>query len=331
MTDEKALAVHESSALDVYGDGKDIKKLAQRIRLCLPNGNRLHDSEALSLAQLSIAYNLNPFNGEVWWIPGSGPMVGIKGHRKAARTQALYWTEHILLTQSERAELAIPDDAIAYKCLVYRSDMIRQSAESVKLMFDAGMKDAAERYAYKPSVGIGYWKVGEKTKMKPDQAARKRAEAEALKVAFDLPFATEVGNGNRVGYADAEEWDIAPVQTESSPEVDSETGEIIDGDWDQELFDAGEDEPEPEAVPFAGAMTTPKELYDTVKETIGYYKSIPHMLMTLQKIAKDKSIKWPTNDPAWYADALAQLADYARANQAQEAIKELADQKAMEL
>ena len=54
MTDEKQLTVRHESALDVYGSGDDIKTLAQRIRLCLPGGGKLSDSEALSLAQLSV-------------------------------------------------------------------------------------------------------------------------------------------------------------------------------------------------------------------------------------------------------------------------------------
>ncbi len=202
MTEQALVPSQQHSALDVYGAGEDILTFAKRIKLYLPNGDKLSEPEAMALSQLSMAYRLNPFNGEAWYIPGKGPMVGIKGLRKAARKQGLYWAEHILLTPQERTELAIPDGAIAYKCLIYRADIIRQSAEAIKMMYDAGMKDAAERYGYKPTVGIGYCAKGEATKMKPDQAARKRAEADALKVAFDLPFATDVGNGNRVGYVD---------------------------------------------------------------------------------------------------------------------------------
>ena len=65
----------QTSALDIYGAGDDIKKMAERIKLCLPGGTRLKEHEALALSQLSIAYSLNPFSGEVWYIPGSGTMV----------------------------------------------------------------------------------------------------------------------------------------------------------------------------------------------------------------------------------------------------------------
>ena len=274
MTEQALAIAREHSALDIYGGGDDIKKMAARIKMCLPGGNRLNDGEALSLAQLSISYNLNPFNGEVWHIPGKGTMVGIKGLRKAARRnkEEKYWIEHVLLTPEERTQLSIPPNAVAYKALLYRSDLIRHSAESIKLMHEAGMKDAAERYAYKPAVGIGYWVQGESTKMKGDQAARKRAEAEALKIAFDLPFASEIGNGDTVGYIDAEEWEVLPSSGGASPEKVERNSRQLYGDpdfegfdtppetaataapvWEGEVFAAGEDEPEPDPTPPAPA------------------------------------------------------------------------------
>jgi len=75
-------------------------------------------------------------------------------------------------------------------------------------------------------------------------------------------------------------------------------------------------------------ITSPKQLYDTIQE-LGYYHSIPHMLNTMRKLTGDEKLSWPAGDGAWYADALGQLTEYARANQAQDAVKELADQKAM--
>lgn len=269
MSDEKALTTTTGSALDVYGSGDDIKTLARRIKLCLPGGDKLQDHEALALAQLSIAYQLNAFNGEVWYIPGKGTQVGIKGLRKAARHQSNYWLEHVLLTDEERRGNLVPDKAIAYKCILHRTDMMLTAAAIIKAMRDAGMENAFEVYAYRPAIGIGYWTPGESTKMKGDQAARKRAEAEALKVAFDLPFASEIGNGDRIGYVDAE-WsevqDVAPKLTgEALQERMAENVKILRGDpddpdplgidttgpaYDSPAFKAGEEpaKPEPEQL-----------------------------------------------------------------------------------
>lgn len=221
MTQDTALVVREGgSALDVYGDGQDIKKLAERIRLCLPGGDKLQNHEALALAQLSVAYQLNPFNGEVWYIPGRGTQVGIKGLRKTAHRQANYWTYFTALTTEQRMENAVPDGAIAYCCELYRTDLILESAKVIKAMNEAGMPDAAHRYAYRPTIGIGYFNRGEASKMKADQAARKRAEADALKQAFDLPFASEVGNGSTVGYVDTEWAEVEATPAPAGPHVD---------------------------------------------------------------------------------------------------------------
>jgi hypothetical protein len=44
--------------------------------------------------------------------------------------------------------------------------------------------------------GVGIYRMGERTKMEPIQVARKRAEADALKIAFDLPFGDQNANGD---------------------------------------------------------------------------------------------------------------------------------------
>jgi hypothetical protein len=245
----------ETTALDVYGAGSDIKTLAERIKMCLPGGDRLSKNEALSLAQLSLAYNLNPFNGEVWCIPGKGTMVGIKGLRKAAHKQANYWTEFILLASEERAALCVPDSAIAYKCLIYRSDLIMQSAQAIKLMREAGMADAAERYAYKPTIGIGYWLPTEQTKMKGDQVARKRAEADGLKQSFDLPFASELGNGGTVGYVDVEWADAQPAI--NGPECRTDT--FTTGLSETGTEEVAKDNPKVTAAPTPTSTPTPTQ------------------------------------------------------------------------
>ena len=229
---EQAMTTRQSSALEAYGDGNDIKTLARRIRICLPGGEKLQEADALALAQLSLAYKLNPFNGEVWLIVDKngnsrGTMVGIKGLRKAAREQSNYWTEFQILTVPEKKDMAIPPDALAYRCLVYRTDLMRQAAEVIKMMREAGMENAFERYAYQPTAGIGYCLTSEATKMKTDQAARKRAEADALKQAFDLPFATEGNGGEPVGYVDAEYQIIQPERREPEPQEPAHLDDVF--------------------------------------------------------------------------------------------------------
>lgn len=279
MSDEKALTVKHDSALDVYGSGADIKTLAERIKMCLPNGGRLGANEALSLAQLAVAYELNPFNGEVWYIPGRGTMVGIKGLRKAARKQGNYWPAFDIIGEQEKSQLGIPKEAVAYRCKIYQTDLLRKAAEAIDLLTKAGMKDAFEVYAYRPAEGIGYGMPNEDSRMKLDQRARKRAEADALKVAFDLPFASEVGNGDRVGYVDAE-WDVVPSGG-GGPQ------------WTEEI--APESEP---VVEISDLPTEPTKFLGAVNQATGfYYKNLHHLLNALGEKA------WPgPRDTAAWAD-----------------------------
>jgi hypothetical protein len=101
------------------------------------------------------------------------------------------------------------------------------------------MKDAFEIYAYKPAEGVGYCNPGEATKMKTDQAARKRSEADALKVAFDLPFATELTGGETVGYIDTEWYEVQePKLTgETLQEKVKENIQVLRGDEQPGLGD----------------------------------------------------------------------------------------------
>ena len=207
MTDEKALTTQQPpSALDVYGSSDDIKRLARRIKLGLPGGDKLTNDEALTLAQIGLAHGLDVMTGEAWYIPGKGPMVGIRGLRKAARLQSNYWPDLELLTVAEKAALGIPEKAIAFRCRIFRTDMILQSAAAIKAMREAGMANAAERYAYKPAEGTGYWTPGENTKIafNAGKAILPRdAEAWAARMIVGLLPATALEDALGVTEADA--------------------------------------------------------------------------------------------------------------------------------
>jgi hypothetical protein len=305
MTEEKAVAPHQASALDVYGSGEDIKTLAKRIKVCLPNGNKLQDHEALALAQLSVAYGLNPFNGEVWYIPGKGTMVGIKGLRKAARKQGGYWPVFSLLTKAEKQELSIPENAIAYRCLIYRTDLLLQSAQIIKLLREGGQENAFEVYAYRPAEGIGYAIPGETTRMKLDQAGRKRSEADSLKVAFDLPFANEVGGEDRVGYVDTE-WEVLGTEPhltgEPLQEKAKENIRVLRGD--EKELGIGDDYAQPKG-PDWGALGEAVETTDQIPpdlphDALGFFayvnKNVGNKYTTVRELLTALGRKsWPTD------------------------------------
>ena len=176
----------------------DVRRLAQDIKDLLPNGNKLQDFEALALAQSARALRLNPFIGEIWYIPGHGLMSGIKGHRRTAHEQmhtteggGNYWPEFDVMTPEQKKQYLVPDTALGFICRLYDSATLRTYSETVERLFKAGAPwvDIKQILGDRPyTVGVGFYQVGESSRMKPHQCAMKRAEADALKRRFDLPF-----------------------------------------------------------------------------------------------------------------------------------------------
>jgi hypothetical protein len=194
---EKSLTVHESdSRIAPWGSRDDLREIARRVQMMAPGGKKLQENEALALAQGAVSHGLDPFNGEIWYIPGSGLMAGIKGLRKAARHQIAgnFWPEFVeLRNPDERNALMIPDGALAFRCIIRDSETIRAYSDAWAQMRDKGVPTEIipTVIGQRPYVeGVGYVKRDERTKMDPVQVAMKRAEADALKRRFDLPFAT---------------------------------------------------------------------------------------------------------------------------------------------
>ena len=196
-TNTQLQPVQASTKLAAFGSRDSVRELADRIRLGVPGGRKLEQNEALVLAQIAIAHSLDPFTGEIWYIPGTGPMVGIKGLRKTAQKEArknggTYWTEFRRITDPDELDsLNIPAGALAFECRLLDSQTIRAYAETVKALREAGFShdESTALAGIRPStIGYGYLKSGEPTKMPPVQCATKRAEADAIKRRFHIPF-----------------------------------------------------------------------------------------------------------------------------------------------
>jgi hypothetical protein len=175
----------ESNELAVYADREEVRELKDRLIMLLPGVKECGEAGALALAQVALSMDLNPFLGEVWLIPQKGGsytvMAGVKGIRRAARRQARQQGGHYspprfrLPTEIELAGAKLGDGDIAVAC-----DVDIWTADATRVF---------ELTAEKTTVsGLGIFRKGERTKMEPVQAARKRAETDAIKMAFDLPF-----------------------------------------------------------------------------------------------------------------------------------------------
>ncbi len=228
----KAMVTHTGdSRIAPWGDRAEVREMARRVQLMVPGGRKLKTNEALALAQAAVAHGLDPFNGEIWYIPDSGLMAGIKGLRKAARRQIKgnFWPEFEQITDPDlRRGLFIPEGALAYRCILRDTETILAYAEAWKSMAQNGVpvELIPKMIGDRPYCeGVGYYMPGERTKMAPAQVAMKRAEADALKRRFDLPFAIPSGDVDAI---DADWTEAEEPAVPTSEEVQAEAASAIE-------------------------------------------------------------------------------------------------------
>lgn len=242
--------------ISTYGDNLDVVSLARRIKIMVPGGKNLNDNEAQALAQVSIATNCNPFIGEIWYIPGSGPMIGIKGTRRHASQQIedaggkdAFWQSDFEPCSGEDAGYKgdIRDLAAAYKCTITDSVSTlayqRMFLETVNTLRAAGSTDpvgeAREICGKRPQwIDYGYSLVSEKSRMNKQALARKRSESHALQLKFSIPFGAKVAAGDdaidagdwvegQAKETTSPSWDNAPEKWDESLETDAKVEEVV--------------------------------------------------------------------------------------------------------
>jgi hypothetical protein len=217
----------KDNALAVWGSRDDVREVAQRLKMMMVGARKLSDNECLALGQAAIAHGLDPFNGEIWLIPGSGLMIGVKGLRKKAREQVQgnFWINFREVTDpDERKRRGFVVGAIVYDAHLFDSETLRAYVEAIQQLqkVAAPWDWITATIGEKPyTVGTGIFTPGEKTRMEPDQCARKRAEADALKRRFDVPFGLAVGDSDADPPAFAGDWTVeAQAETEETQAED---------------------------------------------------------------------------------------------------------------
>jgi hypothetical protein len=228
MSEEKAkyeLAMVENSSL--LGKREEIREVGMRLQQFMPAAQRLTTAEAYAVAQIAVAHQLDPFNGEVWGLKGNdgqwrGVMVGIKGLRKCANRQAkqegtTFWGDKTLVPPEKYGE---PKTSVVYEFDLRDSLTTQAWANSIHALTTAGIPyaEAIAMLGGSPrKVGIGIARPEEKSKMGIHQRAAKRAEADALKQRFDVDF------GSDVTIADEESGPIMEAQVTEMAEQTPET------------------------------------------------------------------------------------------------------------
>ena len=226
MTDQKAIEEIKGKDLANFGARADVRELSERIKSMLPGGSKYTPDEARTLAQISVAHDLDPFNGECWLLKNQksgevlGALIGIKGHRKHAKRQSAYWGDFHRIT--DPTEYNAPERAIVYEYHIRDEVTMEAFTRRLESLSKLGysLEEAQKMVGKAPvTVGIGIWEPGEKTKMKPVQCAMFRAEKDALKRRFDVKFKIELDGGT------------IPLQTadfEDEPDADELEAEYSD-------------------------------------------------------------------------------------------------------
>src|SRR3990167_3118322 len=178
-----------------FGSRDEIKELADRLVKMMPGGQNYTPSEALTLAQIAVAHDLDPFNGEVWLIKNEetgkvyGALIGLKGHRKHAKKQADYWGvgsnggfERVVDPVKIKAYGAV-ETSIVFEYKIMDKVTLDAYTDSLGKLIKAGIPFEAAQKQLGPApltLGVGIWTQGDKTKMKPAHCAMFRAEKDAL-------------------------------------------------------------------------------------------------------------------------------------------------------
>ena len=121
--------------LTTYGSKTELQEMAARFKVALRGGDKLQTNEVYALAQIAKLTNLNPFTGELWYIPGKGPMIGIAGARRLWNEKAKAgggWAYiEIVPCSPEEAGATEKDVVVAFKAIAHDS---KATADYQKIM-----------------------------------------------------------------------------------------------------------------------------------------------------------------------------------------------------
>jgi len=271
-----------TTALTAFGGRDEIKELGFRLQKMMPSAQSFTADEALAVAQIARAHDLDPFNGEVWGLKSYngqwyGVMVGIKGLRKCARRAAIaengsYWIDnHEVDPKTYKVTIK---DAVVYECILRDSVNMQAYGQAVHSLTDSGIpyEQAVKMVGDAPCViGVGIADPSEKSKMNLHARAKKRAEADALKQRYDVDF------GN------------ATFTVE-------EQGDVVDAEVTPDAFDQGVDADYP---PEHSELENLSQLgFDTDEQPIQQSKAVPHPDLKKSKRETEK----PDGPVGWLLD-----------------------------
>jgi len=162
----RSALVRQSQALMPYRTPEELAEMVGRMRFMIPGGDKLTDQEIWGLSQAALIYGMDPLMGELFWIDGPSP--GIRGLRRKGKDQlmGIYGEngkpnlDFRIINEIEiRAELGIPEGALAFECRGSVPAKKQAHAELAKSYAEAGApwEDIKEMIGPPPvTIGYGY-------------------------------------------------------------------------------------------------------------------------------------------------------------------------------
>lgn len=225
MNNNKSIVLASGAELQYSVIQPKVMEYAKTLIRTCPGGKKLTESEATYLAVFSVVNDLNPFEGEAYYMPNAGPIAGVPAYRRKANEYLIrrygtgplstFKTDFRLAATSE-AQYDPDKNDIAWVCMLYdlHQDQLwqQQVISNMAGLRAAGMegkelREYAEHLAGPRPIteAVGVVKASENfgpDKWDRNERAKKRAEKAAIRKAYPVGV-------NIVG--------------------DAETGEIIDG------------------------------------------------------------------------------------------------------
>jgi hypothetical protein len=212
----------------------EMQEMINRLRGMISNGRKLADDQVLSLAQFAVTERLDPFAGECYLLVDNtgktmSVMVGINGIRRKNAEQLGpdndVMLDFVLIDPQ-------PGARYTYECRLRDSKTTRSWTRMYKDLHDAGMPhDTIMEVIGKAPVyiGIGSFYESEKSdykdvKFNPAEKAKKRAEAAARKLRFNLNYQFgDNGDSSIVSVLPTESGPTWTIEAETTPTTTSAT------------------------------------------------------------------------------------------------------------
>lgn len=280
---QQAIVTSEKNeALEAWGDRRDLREMADRIKLMLPYGAILDSNEALALAQASSLTGLNPFEGEIYFLKSEktgeskGVYPGIKGRRRKAREQlertagrgANFWIEYDYPDSAWKSANGYADNWLVCRAILRDTATVNEYVKIVGALVSAKFsnEDIRRIAGERPYVeGIGFVKPGEYLVRPQREVAKKRAERAALAQRFDIGLAIKTNDDHddaeddTMSYVDdSARWELAGSKVESH-DVDIAANDRALGRDDGDLTGAYTPQAKPTSPDTLDALTETTE------------------------------------------------------------------------